>query len=155
MGHYRPGTYVQLVLNGIYAKNDHIAGFEQFEFDIPVGKNGDCYDRARVRVEEMRQSLRIIEQCVKLMPEGHYKSDHPLTTPPRKENTLKDIETLITHFLGCYMGPVIPAGEAMLQIEVIERKLRILFNKRSQYFGLSFTNPYPKFSTYSNGTIYK
>jgi NADH-quinone oxidoreductase subunit C/D len=93
------------------------SGFEQFEFDIPTGKNGDCYDRARVRVEEMRQSLRIIEQCVKLMPDGYYKSDHPLTTPPRKEKTLKDIETLITHFLGVTWGPVIPAGEGMIQIE--------------------------------------
>ncbi len=93
------------------------SGFEQFEFDIPTGKNGDCYDRARVRVEEMRQSLIIIEQCVKLMPDGYYKSDHPLTTPPRKEKTLKDIETLITHFLGVTWGPVIPAGEGMIQIE--------------------------------------
>jgi len=93
------------------------SGFEQFEFDIPTGKNGDCYDRARVRVEEMRQSVRIIEQCVKLMPEGPYKSSHPLATPPLKENTLKDIETLITHFLGVTWGPVIPAGEAMIQIE--------------------------------------
>jgi NADH-quinone oxidoreductase subunit C/D len=93
------------------------SGFDQFEFDIPTGKNGDCYDRALVRVAEMRQSVRIIEQCIKLMPEGLYKSDHPLTTPPRKENTLKDIETLITHFLGVTWGPVIPAGEAMIQIE--------------------------------------
>jgi NADH-quinone oxidoreductase subunit C/D len=93
------------------------SGFDQFEFDIPVGKNGDCYDRALVRVAEMRQSIRIIEQCIKLMPEGSYKSEHPLATPPKKENTLKDIETLITHFLGVTWGPVIPAGEAMIQIE--------------------------------------
>lgn len=93
------------------------SGFEQFEFDIPTGKNGDCYDRARVRVEEMRQSLRIIEQCVKLMPDGPYKSAHPLATPPLKENTLTDIETLITHFVGVSWGPVVPAGESMVQIE--------------------------------------
>jgi NADH-quinone oxidoreductase subunit C/D len=93
------------------------SGFEQFDFDIPTGKNGDCYDRARVRVEEMRQSVRIIEQCVKLMPDGPYKSAHPLATPPLKENTLKDIETLITHFLGVTWGPVVPTSEAMLQIE--------------------------------------
>ena len=48
------------------------------------GSNGDCYDRAAVRIEEMRQSLRIIEQCVKNMPAGPYKSDHPLATPPRE-----------------------------------------------------------------------
>ncbi|HYH57067.1 MAG TPA: NADH-quinone oxidoreductase subunit D, partial [Anseongella sp.] len=56
------------------------SGYENFEFDIPVANNGDCYDRAAVRVEEMRQSLRIIDQCLKNMPEGPYKASHPLTT---------------------------------------------------------------------------
>jgi NADH-quinone oxidoreductase subunit C/D len=68
-------------------------------------------------VEEIRQSLRIIEQCVNNMPEGKYKSDHPLATPPRKERTMHDIETLINHFLGVSWGPVIPAGEAFMGIE--------------------------------------
>jgi NADH-quinone oxidoreductase subunit C/D len=93
------------------------SGIEQFDFDIPVGKNGDCYDRALVRMEEMRQSLRIIQQCIDHMPEGHYKSAHPLATPPRKERTMRDIETLITHFLNVTWGPVIPAGEAMMPVE--------------------------------------
>jgi NADH-quinone oxidoreductase subunit C/D len=100
-----------------YRKMRPYSGIDQFEFDIPLGKNGDCYDRALVRMEEMRQSLRIIQQCIQNMPAGHYKSDHPLTTPPRKEMTMKDIETLITHFLGVSWGPVIPAGEAMVPIE--------------------------------------
>ncbi len=93
------------------------AGYDQFEFDVPTQQNGDCYDRARVRIEEMRQSLRIIEQCVNQMPDGPYKSDHPLTTPPLKEHTMHDIETLITHFLNVSWGPVIPAGEALFNIE--------------------------------------
>ncbi|MDH4161216.1 MAG: NADH-quinone oxidoreductase subunit C/D [Nitrospirota bacterium] len=93
------------------------SGYEMFDFDIPTAVNGDCYDRAVVRIEEIRQSMRIVEQCMKNMPEGSYKSDHPLTTPPRKERTLKDIETLITHFLGLSWGPVIPAGEAFMGIE--------------------------------------
>jgi NADH-quinone oxidoreductase subunit C/D len=100
-----------------YRKKRPYSGIDQFEFDIPLGKNGDCYDRALVRMEEMRQSLRIIQQCIRIMPAGHYKSDHPLTTPPRKEMTMKDIETLITHFLGVSWGPVIPPGEAMVPIE--------------------------------------
>jgi len=100
-----------------YRKKRPYSGIDQFEFDIPLGKNGDCYDRALVRMEEMRQSLRIIRQCIDQMPSGHYKSDHPLTTPPRKEMTLQDIETLITHFLGVSWGPVIPTGEAMVPIE--------------------------------------
>jgi NADH-quinone oxidoreductase subunit C/D len=70
-----------------------------------------------VRVEEMRQSLRIIEQCLDNMPAGPYKSDHPLTTPPLKERTMHDIETLITHFLNVSWGPVIPVGEAIIGIE--------------------------------------
>jgi NADH-quinone oxidoreductase subunit C/D len=93
------------------------SGYDQFDFDIPTGKNGDCYDRAKVRIEEMRQSLRIIEQCVRMMPDGSYKSSHPLATPPLKENSQYDIETLINHFVGVSWGPVIPAGEAMIQTE--------------------------------------
>ena len=100
-----------------FRKKQPYSGYEMFDFDIPVAQNGDCYDRAVVRVEEMRQSLRIIEQCMKNMPAGNYKADHPLTTPPIKKHTMKDIETLITHFLGVSWGPVIPAGEAMSCIE--------------------------------------
>ena len=100
-----------------YRKKRPYSGYGNFEFDIPLGKNGDCYDRSIVRVEEMRQSLRIVQQCLVNMPEGSYKSAHPLTTPPVKEKTMHDIETLITHFLGVSWGPVIPAGEAMVPVE--------------------------------------
>jgi NADH-quinone oxidoreductase subunit C/D len=100
-----------------FRKKQPYSGYDKFDFDIPIAHNGDCYDRALVRVEEMRQSLRIIEQCWKYMPEGDYKADHPLTTPPVKKHTMQDIETLITHFLGVSWGPVIPAGEAMSCIE--------------------------------------
>jgi NADH-quinone oxidoreductase subunit C/D len=100
-----------------YRKKRPYSGYELFEFDIPTATHGDCYDRGVVRVEEMRQSLRIIEQCLQNMPAGHYKSDHPLTTPPRKERTMYDIETLIDHFLNVSWGPVIPAGEACISIE--------------------------------------
>jgi NADH-quinone oxidoreductase subunit C/D len=100
-----------------FRKKRPYSGYDQFEFDIPTAQTGDSYDRAVVRVAEMRQSLRIIEQCLKNMPEGPYKSDHPLTTPPLKERTLQDIETLITHFLGVSWGPVIPPAEAATAIE--------------------------------------
>lgn len=91
--------------------------YDQFEFDIPTGTKGDCFDRAVVRIEEMRQSLRIIRQCVDNMPAGDYKSDHPQATPPRKERTMHDIETLINHFLNVSWGPVIPSGEAFAGVE--------------------------------------
>ncbi|MBT4833210.1 MAG: NADH-quinone oxidoreductase subunit C/D [Porticoccaceae bacterium] len=92
-------------------------GYDQFEFDVPTATNGDCYDRAALRIEEMRQSLRIIRQCVDNMPSGPYKSDHSATTPPPKEQTMEDIETLIHHFLNVSWGPVIPEGEASVMIE--------------------------------------
>ena len=96
-----------------FRKRQPYSGYENFDFDVAIAENGDCYDRALVRVEEMRQSLRIIEQCLNKMPGGRYKSDHPLTTPPVKKHTMRDIETLITHFLSVSWGPVIPPGEAM------------------------------------------
>jgi NADH-quinone oxidoreductase subunit C/D len=100
-----------------FRKKRPYAGYDNFEFDIPTAVHGDCYDRGVVRIEEIRQSLRIIGQCVENMPAGPYKSDHPLATPPRKERTMHDIETLINHFLGVSWGPVIPAGEAFMGIE--------------------------------------
>ncbi len=100
-----------------FRKKRPYSGYELFEFDIPVASHGDCYDRGVVRVEEIRQSLRIIGQCLKNMPEGPYKSAHPLATPPRKERTMHDIETLITHFLNVSWGPVIPHGEVFFGIE--------------------------------------
>lgn len=103
--------------NWDYRKKRPYSGFENFEFDVPLGKNGDCYDRAKVRMEEMRQSLRIVQQCIRNMPEGHFQSDHPLAMPPRKAKTMTDIETLITHFVGVSWGPVIPEGEAMVPVE--------------------------------------
>jgi len=100
-----------------FRKKQPYSGYEMFDFEIPIAHNGDCFDRAVVRVEEMRQSLRIVEQCLNNMPEGSYKANHPLTTPPLKKHTMQDIETLITHFLNVSWGPVIPAGEAMSCIE--------------------------------------
>jgi len=100
-----------------FRKKQPYSSYDQFEFDIPTAIHGDCYDRALVRVEEMRQSLRIIEQCVNYMPAGPYKSDHPLASPPIKDRTMHDIETLITHFLSVSWGPVMPVGEALGAIE--------------------------------------
>jgi NADH-quinone oxidoreductase subunit C/D len=93
------------------------SGYENYEFDVPLANNGDAYDRSMIRLEEMRQSLRIITQCLNNMPAGPYKADHPLTCPPPKERTLQDIETLITHFLSVSWGPIMPAGESCQMIE--------------------------------------
>jgi NADH-quinone oxidoreductase subunit C/D len=93
------------------------SGYENFDFEVPLAHNGDVYDRAMVRLEEMRQSIRIIKQCLENMPAGPYKADHPLTVPPPKEQTLQHIETLITHFLSVSWGPIMPAGESCQLIE--------------------------------------
>ncbi|MFB3881540.1 MAG: NADH-quinone oxidoreductase subunit C/D [Armatimonadota bacterium] len=93
------------------------SSYDQFGFEVPTADGGDCYARTLVRMEEMRQSLRIIEQAAADMPEGHYKSDHPLTMPPRKEGTMVAIETLINHFLAVSWGQPVPMGEALVSTE--------------------------------------
>lgn len=93
------------------------SGYEQFEFQVPTTTDGDSFSRAVVRVEEMRQSLRIVEQCLNNMPAGPYKSHDPIAAPPLKDRTMRDIETLIDHFLGVSWGPVIPPGEAAFGAE--------------------------------------
>lgn len=100
-----------------FRKRRPYSGYEDFEFDVPVAEGGDGYARAEVRVEEMRQSLRIVRQCVETMPPGDYKARHPRTTPPIKDRTMEDIETLIHHFLSVSWGPVVPPGEAASTIE--------------------------------------
>jgi len=100
-----------------YRKQRPYSGYENFDFEVPTGVRGDCYDRCAVRVEEIRQSLRIVEQCLNNMPEGAYKAEHPVTTPPPKPRTLNDIETLIQHFLNVSWGPVVPADEVSVAVE--------------------------------------
>jgi NADH-quinone oxidoreductase subunit C/D len=98
-------------------KGRSYGGYDQFDFEVPVGSRGDCFDRAVVHLEEIEQSLRILEQCRRRMPEGAYKSRHPLATPPLKDRTMADIETLIDHFLAVSWGPVVPPGEASVRTE--------------------------------------
>jgi NADH dehydrogenase I D subunit len=93
------------------------SAYEAFDFDIPTAITGDCYGRYQVRMEEMRQSLRIIEQAANQMPPGRYVIDDYRYAIPRKEDTLKDIESLIHHFINVTRGPKIPRGEAYAATE--------------------------------------
>ncbi len=93
--------------------------YDQLEFDIPVGVNGDCYDRYLVRVEEMRQSNRIIRQCVRWLRENPgpvMLDDHKLTAPAR-EAMKEDMEALIHHFKLFTEGYCVPRGEAYAAVE--------------------------------------
>ncbi len=93
------------------------SGYENFDFEIPVGGGVlNRHTRETPKVEELRQELRILEQRLNNMPEGPFKADHPLTTPPPKERTLQHIETLITHFLEV-SWLVMPANESFQMIE--------------------------------------
>ncbi|MFZ2447481.1 MAG: NADH dehydrogenase (quinone) subunit D [Syntrophobacteraceae bacterium] len=94
------------------------SGYENFDFEVPTATGGDCYARYLVRVEEMRQSIRIIEQAAARMPPGRYVADDYRYVIPKRADMLKDIETLIHHFINVTGGPKIPRGEAYAACEI-------------------------------------
>lgn len=94
------------------------SGYDAFDFEVPTAAEGDCYSRYLVRVEEMRQSLRIIEQAANRMPAGRYLAEDCHYCLPQKEETLNDIESLIHHFIKVTRGPRMPRGEAYAAIEI-------------------------------------
>ncbi|GCC19255.1 hypothetical protein chiPu_0021795, partial [Chiloscyllium punctatum] len=91
--------------------------YDQVEFDIPIGSKGDCYDRYLCRVEEMRQSLRIILQCLNKMPEGEIKVDDAKVSPPKRSEMKTSMESLIHHFKLYTEGYQVPPGATYTAIE--------------------------------------
>ena len=91
--------------------------YEDLEFDIPVGKNGDCFDRYLVRIEEMRQSIRIMRQCIERMPDGPVMTQDHKVTPPRRAEMKRSMEALIHHFKLYTEGFHVPAGETYTAVE--------------------------------------
>ena len=85
--------------------------YSQLDFSIPVGNNGDCFDRYLIRIEEMKQSLLIIEQCFKLIESGSIKTSNSKFTPPSRVEMKTSMEALIHHFKFYTEGVVIPFGE--------------------------------------------
>lgn len=91
--------------------------YNQMNFDIPIGTRGDCYDRYLIRVEEMRQSLRIIMQCLNELPQGIVKIDDKKITPPSRSQMKQSMESLIHHFKLYTEGFVVPASETYTAVE--------------------------------------
>jgi NADH-quinone oxidoreductase subunit D len=95
--------------------------YAELDFDIPIGKNGDCYDRYLIRMEEMRQSVRIMKQCIEKLraPDGQgpvLVQDHKIT-PPRRGEMKRSMESLIHHFKLYTEGFRVPAGEVYVAVE--------------------------------------
>ncbi len=93
------------------------AMYQFVDFDIPVGENGDCYDRYLVRVEEMRQSVKIIRQCLEKMQPGPVRTADKKITPPPRAEMKRSMEALIHHFKLYTEGVHVPAGEVYAAVE--------------------------------------
>lgn len=91
--------------------------YDRMEFDVPVGKTGDCYARYLVRMEEMKQSLRIMKQCINDMPDGPIKVDDRKVAPPSRGEMKSSMEALIHHFKLYTEGYHVPAGETYTAVE--------------------------------------
>ena len=99
-------------------KDKPYSGYEKYEFDVPIGTRGDCYDRYLVRIEEVRQSIRIIKQVIKDFPDGvWYCEDAKKIFAPPKDKILSSMEELIQNFMIVTEGPQIPAGEVYFEAE--------------------------------------
>ncbi len=92
-------------------------GYEQYEFDVPIGEHGDCYDRYLVRMEEMRQSARILRQVIATLPDGEINVVDPKNILPKKERVLMSMEELIHHFIVATQGIDAPVGEVYFGAE--------------------------------------
>ena len=91
--------------------------YTELDFQIPVGKNGDCYDRYVMRMEEMRQSTKLMQQCIEKMPSGPVVSTDHKVVPPRRAEMKTSMEALIHHFKLYTEGFHVPAGEVYAAVE--------------------------------------
>ncbi len=98
-------------------KSQPYDGYERFDFDIPVGKNGDCYDRYLCRIEEMKESLKIIKQAIREIPSGPVMTSNPRVGPPKRSEMKQSMESLINHFKLYTEGYHVPAGEIYVPVE--------------------------------------
>ena len=99
--------------------------YDQLDFDIPVGKRGDCFERYLVRVAEARQSVKLIRQCIEKMPDGLVKVDDRKVSPPPRAEMKRSMEALIHHFKLFTEGYHVPAGETYTGIEAPKGELGV------------------------------
>jgi len=111
-------------------KDSPYLGYEQYEFDVPIGENGDCYDRYLVRMEEMRQSIRILRQVMDTMPEGDINIVDPKSVLPNKERVMMSMEELIHHFIVSTQGIDAPEGEVYFAAENPKGELGFYINSK-------------------------
>ena len=98
-------------------KHEPYAIYDKVDFDIPIGKNGDCYDRYLIRMEEMKQSLKIINQVLDKMPKGAVINDNPRISPPKRNTMKSSMESLISHFKLYTEGVRVPEGSVYRAVE--------------------------------------
>ncbi len=98
-------------------KHEPYAIYNKIDFDIPIGKNGDCYDRYLIRMEEMKQSLKIINQVLDKMPKGDVIIDNPRISPPKRNTMKSSMESLISHFKLYTEGVRVPKGNIYRAVE--------------------------------------
>ncbi|WP_438456223.1 NADH-quinone oxidoreductase subunit D [Wolbachia endosymbiont of Kerria lacca] len=91
--------------------------YDQLDFDIPIGQNGDCYDRYLVRMAEIRQSVSLVKQCIEKMPEGSIKTEDRKISPPPRAEMKESMEAMIHHFKLYSEGYHVPEGEAYVAVE--------------------------------------
>lgn len=99
-------------------KDKPYSGYENYDFDVPIGKTGDCYDRFIIRMEEVYQSIRIVMQAIEKLPDGPwYAEDAKKIFAPPKSKVLTSMEELIQNFMIVTQGPQVPAGEVYFEAE--------------------------------------
>jgi NADH-quinone oxidoreductase subunit D len=106
-------------------KDEPYLVYDRFDFDIPTGENGDCLDRFNMRFQEVKQSMRIIKQAVKDLPDGPFNVDIPEIVPPAKPEVYKNMENLIHHFKYVSAGFKVPKGEVYSAIEAPKGELGV------------------------------
>jgi len=107
--------------------------YSSLEFKVPVGSQGDCYDRYLVRVQEMRESLSIINQCINKIPEGIVKSDDRKIVPPSRKDMKNSMESLIHHFKLYTEGFYVSEGTCYVAVEAPKGEFGVFLNSKGDF----------------------